>query len=206
MHSNNCRLLLLAPLLLLAVPARAADPSVPAQSGAAMDPSYRLGPGDLVTVRVYGEELDTSQPLDDAGKLRLPLLDEVKLSGQTLREAERTLQWLYREREFLKNPMVSVTLVSVALREASVLGAVRNPGNFTFPSQSTSMSIVDLITRTGGFLPIARSDSVKVTRHNADGTETTTTVDVSSMLSGHRHGADFQVLPGDHIWVPERLF
>jgi hypothetical protein len=45
-----------------------------------------------------------------------------------------------------------------------------------------------------------------VTRHNADGSETTTTVDVESMLAGHRHGQDFQVLPGDQIWVPERLF
>jgi protein involved in polysaccharide export with SLBB domain len=186
-----------------APPASVTPPAPPAE---AVDPSYRLGPGDLVSVHVYGEDLDVTQQLDASGKLRLPLLDEVKLAGQTLREAERSLQWLFRERELLKTPMVTVTLTSVALREASVLGAVRTPGDFPFPNQTRSLSIVDLITRTGGFLPVAKADAVKVTRHNADGTDTTTTVDVESMLSGHHHGADFQVLPGDHIWVPERLF
>lgn len=200
-------LLFLASVLISTTPAHAGEPvaATPPPS-AVVDPSYRLGPGDVVSIHVYGEELDASQELDDAGKLRLPLLDEVKLSGQTLRESERSLQWLYREREFLKNPMVTVTLVSVALREASVLGAVRTPGNFTFPAQTTSLSIVDLITRTGGFLPVAKADAVKVTRHNPNGTDTTTTIDVESMISGHKHGAVFQVLPGDHIWVPERLF
>jgi len=202
---KTSHLLFLAAVVAAAVPAHAADPAPPG-APSSVDASYRLGPGDIVSVHVYGEELDTSQQLDAAGKLRLPLLDEVKLSGQTLRESERSLQWLYREREFLKNPMVSVTLVSVALREASVLGAVRTPGDFPFPNQATHLSIVDLITRTGGFLPVARADAVKVTRHNADGSETTTTVDVESMLAGHRHGQDFQVLPGDQIWVPERLF
>ena len=183
------------------------EQSGPRTSG--VDPSYRLGPGDIVSVHVYGEDMDVSQQIDAAGNLRLPLLDEVTLSGKTLRDAERYLQQLYRERNFLKSPMVAVTLTSVALREASVLGAVRQPGNFSFPNQMTSMSIVDLITRTGGFLPVARADQVKVTRRGPDGIDVTTTVNVESMLSGHGDQSpqhDFQVLPGDHIWVPERLF
>ena len=208
---NRPRLLFLAACALL-VGNACADPegaAPPAQAALNVDPGYRLGPGDFVAVHVYGEDMDASQQLDSSGQLRLPLLDEVKLSGQTLREAEETLERLYVEHEFLKKPMVMVSLVSVALREASVLGAVRQPGNFPFPSQMTSMSIVDLITRTGGFLPVAKADAVKVTRRNPDGSDTTTTVDVESMLSGRRNGSskqDYQILPGDHIWVPERLF
>jgi len=209
---NRTSILLLAAAAFLTVPAHAADPeaaATPAASALNVDPSYRLGPGDFVSIHIYGEEMDASQQLDASGKLRLPLLDEVKLSGQTLREAEQSLEHLYIEHEFLKNPMVTVSLVSVALREASVLGAVRQPGNFPFPNQMTSMSIVDLITRTCGFLPVAKADAVKVTRRNPDGSDTTTTVDVESMLSGRRNGSsqqDYAILPGDHIWVPERLF
>ena len=89
-------------------------------------------------------------------------------------------------------------------------GAVRSPGNFQFPKETTSLDIADLITRLGGFTPTAKSDAVSVIRRKPDGKEEVTTVDVERMISGRRRGdssrRDFAVYPGDRIWVPERLF
>ena len=91
-----------------------------------------------------------------------------------------------------------------------MLGAVRSPGTVVFPRDVTSLDIVDVITRVGGFIPISKSDAVTITHRAADGKETVTTVDLENTISGrHRSGrdrADLAIYPGDRIWVPERLF
>lgn len=202
-------------ILLLSGSLFAQTPPIPSvQSGQTQtdtDPSYRLVTGDSVSVNVYGEpEMSTSQRLDTTGILRLPMIGEIKLSGLSVREAEKTLEKMYRDRELLKSPLVSIVVSNYALREVSVLGAVRSPGNFQFPKEATSLDIADLITRLGGFTPTAKSDAVSVIRRKPDGKEEVTTVDVERMISGRRRGdasrREFAVFPGDRIWVPERLF
>lgn len=175
------------------------------------DPSYRLAVGDSVSVNVYGEgDMSAAQRVDNNGKLRLPMIGEIKLAGLSVREAEYSLQKTYRDRELLKDPLVTIVVSNYALREVSVLGAVRSPGNFQFPKETTSLDIVDLITRLGGFTPTAKSDAVSVIRRTPDGREEVSNVDVERMISGRRRGdtsrRDFAVFPGDRIWVPERLF
>jgi polysaccharide export outer membrane protein len=185
--------------------------SAPANPTSDTDPSYHLAAGDSINVNVYGEpEMSAGQRLDSTGILRLPMIGEVKVGGLSVREAEGTLEKMYRERELLKAPLVTISVSNYALREVSVLGAVRSPGNFQFPKETTNLDIADLITRLGGFTPTAKSDSVSVIRRKPDGSEEVTTVDVERMISGRRRGdatrRDFAVYPGDRIWVPERLF
>jgi polysaccharide export outer membrane protein len=193
------------------VPAAPTTPAAPLPSAGETDPSYRLTAGDSVTVNVYGEpEMSATQRVDSNGELRLPMVGEMKIGGLSVREAEEALEKLYRDRELLKNPLVVLAVSNYALREVSVLGAVRSPGNFQFPKETTSLDIADLITRLGGFTPTAKSDAVSVIRRKPDGREEVTTVDVERMISGRRRGdsgrRDFAVFPGDRIWVPERLF
>jgi polysaccharide export outer membrane protein len=209
-------LLRIVPFFALAVAALAQSaspltppPALPAEGNT--DPAYRLVPGDSVTVNVYSEpDMSAAQRLDTNGTLRLPMIGEVKLGGLSVREAENTLEKLYISRELLKAPLVTLVVSNYALREVSVLGAVRSPGNFQFPKETTSLDIADLITRLGGFTPTAKSDAVSVIRRKPDGKEEVTTVDVERMISGRRRGdasrREFQVYPGDRVWVPERLF
>jgi len=205
------RMLAFALCLGFAAAVRAADRPAPSMSAGPAetitDPSYQIADGDSVTVSVYDEpDLGASQRLDSKGKIRLPLLGDVALSGKSVREAEHTLEQLYKDREFLRDPLVSIVVSGFTVREVSVIGAVRTPGNFEFPRETTSIDIVDLITRRGGFLPTAKADQVKVTRRNAQGDEKIMTVDVESMINGRNRGEQFAVLPGDRVWVPERLF
>lgn len=211
----RCFRLLLPCVLLFATAAAQLEPppgpAAPLPAANDTDPSYRLASGDSISVNLYGEpDMSASQRLDNNGVLRLPMVGEVKLGGLTVREAEATLEKLYVSRELLKKPLVTINVSNYALREVSVLGAVRSPGNFQFPKETTSLDIADLITRLGGFTPTAKSDAVSVIRRKPDGTEEVTTVDVERMISGRRRGdstrREFAVFPGDRIWVPERLF
>lgn len=175
------------------------------------DPSYRLVVGDQIAIGIYGEgDLSISQKLDSQGRVRLALIDDIVLTGKSVREAETLIEKLYVERRILKKPMVSLTVQAYAVRDISILGAVRGPGKMSFPPEKSTLDITDVITRAGGFLPTAKSDAVKITRVDAGGRETTIELNVEAMLT--RRGAnsstpkEYPILPGDRIWVAERLF
>jgi polysaccharide export outer membrane protein len=188
-------------------------PVAPVQADAApqTDPSYRLIVGDQIAVSIYGEsDLTVSQKIDFQGKVRLALVGDIVLSGKSVREAETLVEQLYVERRILKKPMVSLIVQAYAVRDISILGAVRGPGKMSFPPEKSTLDITDVVTRAGGFLPTAKSDAVKITRVDAGGRETTVELNVEAMLT--RRGAnsstpkEYPILPGDRIWVPERLF
>jgi len=211
MYSRLHHLSLLAaaiPLLALGQPAAA--PEAPA-AAPATDPTYRLSLGDRLAVLVFGEpDLNAQQMIDRHGIVRLPLIGEVVIAGQTVREAENLIEDTYRKEEMLRNPQVTLTLVGYAPREVVLLGAVRSPGTFQFPADATRLDLRDVIARQGGFTPVAKSDAVAVTRRREDGRETTVIVNVERTMSGRARdqGKDeaFFIYPGDRIFVPERLF
>lgn len=187
-----------------------AGPSV-ASDAIATDPAYRFTPGDSIAITVHGQaDLSTVQRIDDSGFVRFPLLEDVKLAGMSVREAEKHLEETYRKQELLRAPLVNLRVTAYATREASVLGAVGNPGPFRFPQEYTEIEIVDLVSRVGGLKPTAKGDAVQVTRPRSGGGDDIMIVDVESMIN-RRRGRDvpsksFLIQPGDRIWVPERLF
>lgn len=161
-------------------------------------------------VSVLGEpDLLTVQRLDPRGNIRLPLLGSVSLENLTQRQAESYLEELFVEQEFLRYPQVSVRIVAFAERVYSIFGQVQSPGRKTFPPGSDSLRLVDVIAESGGFTPIARSTAVRVSRIDPKTSEETSfVINVERMISGRGTGEVevFLVLPGDIIFVPERIF
>src|ERR1700749_1185074 len=72
--------------------------------------SYKLGAGDVISIKVFGEE-DLSREkilISDAGTVPYPVLGELKILGRTVGELERQVTEGLRGR-YLVNPRVSVT-------------------------------------------------------------------------------------------------
>lgn len=181
----------------------------------ATDPSYKLLSGDSIYITVSTQsnqsETTAAQTIGHKGDVRLPWIkEEVYLGNKTVREAEKYLEDLYREKRLLKSPVVSVKVSAYFPREVSVLGAVKAPGSIPFPPDTTSLDIVAVITKAGGFSPVAKADSVSLTHRTEDGKETTQMLDLENVISGRRKAgrdrAEVLVFPGDRIWVPERIF
>jgi polysaccharide export outer membrane protein len=207
MHFNKLLVLGLA----LAGPLMLAQTARSENSAPAVDPTYRLNLGDHVAVSLFGEaDLNAQQMIDRNGLVRLPLIGEVLLAGRTVREAESLIETTYQKEEILKAPQATLTMVAYAPREVTLLGAVRAPGTFQFPPDTVSLDIRDVISRQGGFTPVAKGDSVAVTRRQANGKEETTVVNVDRMMYGRSRKREnvevFLVYPGDRIYIPERLF
>lgn len=190
-----------------------ATPSNASSAVGATDPSYRLSPGDTIAVSIQGEpDMNTTQTISRGGDVRLVYLtNDVSITGKTVRDAERYLEDLYRKKNVLKKPVVSLTITGYSPREVSVLGEVRSPGNISFPRDLTSMDLVDVITRAGGFTPGAKQYAVVVTHRGADGKdEPPQTVDLEGVISSkrrqNRDRSDILIYPGDRVFVPVRVF
>ncbi|MCA6122020.1 polysaccharide biosynthesis/export family protein [Bradyrhizobium sp. WSM 1704] len=108
--------------------------------------AYRLGPGDRITVSVFGQaELSGDIAVDGTGKILLPLVGPIDVRDLTIDECQN----LIRDRladGVLRQPSVSVRISE--LRPLYVLGDVRAPGAYPFRYGSTVQSAVAV---AGGF-------------------------------------------------------
>lgn len=169
---------------------------------------HTLQLGDRVRIAVYQEEDLLANPRIDArGRVNLPLVGEVVIGGLTLAKAQQVIEDAYKDGRFLRNPQVTITVEEYAPREVSIQGAIRNAGRYVLPVEST-FTVVELVTKAGGFTDIAKGTAVTITRVAPDGSKQVFTVDVESLIRGRRSGRsseDILLQPGDIVYVPESL-
>jgi protein involved in polysaccharide export with SLBB domain len=160
-----------------------------------------LGPGDVFTVRVYGEEeLSGTHQIAPDGTIDFPLLGSVDVNGLEPPAVADDLTRLLKERDLLRDPHVSVYVEEYASKRVSVVGAVADPG--TFPLEP-GMTVVQAISMAGGFSSLADRDATVVNRR-VDGQTIRYRVPVGKVTKGEAE--DIEVAAGDIIFVPERLF
>ena len=201
---------LLAGILLisstLSISAASTKPSSPDQTVLA----YTVTLTDLLRVDIYQEEdLRTMSRVDAKGNINLPLVGEVRVIGLTISAAQKAVENAYRDGRYLRNPQVTINVESYASREVSIQGQVRSPGRYPLPIE-TNMSVLELITKAGGFTDTAKGTAVNITRITSDGKKQVFTIDVDSMLRGKDKASisdnSLVIQPGDIVYVPERIF
>lgn len=152
--------------------------------------SYRLSAGDVITVRVLGED-DLSkekQRLTDAGTISMPALGELRVMGMTTGEVERVVTDGLRGR-YLVSPRVSVTMDEY--RPFYINGMVEKPGGYPFQPGLTVRKAAAL---AGGFRERASLRKIFIIRESDARNEPI------------RAEVDAEVLPGDIVTVEESFF
>ena len=187
--------LLVVPLMgaaQLRTPPGAADEG--ARAVTAADPqflsSYKLGPGDVITIRVFGED-DLSREkikLTDSGSLFLPGVGELVALGKTLGEVERLAVDRLKGR-ILVNPQVSVFVEEY--RPFFINGMVDKPGGYPF---QPGLTVRKAAAVAGGFKERASLSKIFLIR-SGDRTQQPLKVDLNTV-----------VLPGDIVTVEESFF
>jgi len=208
--NNILRSALLGALALAAlIPSQAED--APARSNSNKSQAYNIRTTDKLRISIFQEDdLSTICRVDSKGTVNLPLVGEIRVYGQNLSQAQRTIEDAYRNGRFLRNPQVTVAVEEYASREVSIQGQVKNPGRFPLPAEST-MSVLDLVTKAGGFTDTAKGTAVRVTRIQPDGSTKVITLDVESLIKGRsdaKTNGDNNALtlePDDIVYVPERI-
>lgn len=160
-----------------------------------------LGPGDVLKINVYGEEtLSGEHRVAQDGTISFPLIGRVEVTGLEPTEIADKLQHELKAREFLKDPHVSIYVLEYSSKRISVVGAVANPG--TFPLEP-GMTVVQAISKAGGFTSLADRNATVVTR-KVNGNTVRYRVPVDRVTNGQAD--DIEVAASDIIFVPERMF
>ena len=205
-HATRWMLLAASMAFLQGVSAQEAAPALPAgthalQAGTAAN--YRLSPNDLLYVKVFQEDdLNSTLRIAEDGNIIFPLIGTVKVGGETVDAATRTIHDLL-DAKYLVNPQVTLTVLAYANRHITVLGQVQKPGDYNLRDQD-SVSLLQAVGMAGGFTRLANSANIIVKR-NVEGSEKILHLNGKTMAS-EESSEPFLIMPGDTITVTERFF
>lgn len=157
---------------------------------------YRLGPGDIMRVSVFGNaELTSRVTVRPDGRVTLPLLNEVAVSGKTVNQVTQEVTDGYRR--FVQDARVAVVIEEVHSYRVFVSGKVTRPGDF---ESRTPVTVMQAIALAGGFLRGADQNHIVVLREGARGRTDRYEVSYDDILDG-RTEQNFQLRSGDTIVV-----
>lgn len=112
------------------------------------DTRYRIGPGDVLEVRVArAPELSRDAVrVDQSGNIRMPMLDnDIPAACLTEAELSQSIAKLYLK--YKRDPHVDVFVKEFQSQPVAVIGAVRSPAQFKLQRQ---VQLLELISLVGG--------------------------------------------------------
>ena len=115
---------------------------------AGRDDRYRIGPGDVLDIRVFNKPQFSRDGVrvDGRGMIRMPLIEgEIQAACRT--ENELASEITTRLREYLRRPQVDVFIKDYQSQPVAVLGAVRAPSRFQLQRR---VRLIQLLSYVGG--------------------------------------------------------
>ena len=110
---------------------------------------YCLGPGDLLTVNVFGWDAmkDIQTRVSSTGAVPLPMLGDVPAAGRTETQLQAEIERRLRN-GFMRDPHVTVFVQRYQSQQVSVTGAVARPGLYSLTRENRT--VYDLLSQAGG--------------------------------------------------------
>jgi polysaccharide export outer membrane protein len=179
-----------------------ADNSTDAATTASTAPSgdligpYLLAADDVLTITVVNfPNLSQQIVVPPDGKISVPLLKSIDVTGKTTSEVRAILAEGWKK--YVINPSVTVSLAQKRKDNILVYGYVVKPGTGDF---RPGMRILEAIAQMGGPLPL-QADMSKVTVTHRNGAKQT--LDLSNPETKGGTPADIPLQIGDVIYIPE---
>jgi protein involved in polysaccharide export with SLBB domain len=161
--------------------------------------TYRLGPEDVVSVNVFGQDRYSRSgiTIPPSGRISLALIPGgVFVNGKTVEEVADAIRKRYDE--YIIDPQVSVSLDKASSYRYSVIGDVGQPG---IRLMSHRMTVAEAIGEAGGVLSTGNRSKIIVLRRQADGNLKPIAVNLSAIYKGQAPDTTYLV-PGDQVIVP----
>ncbi len=171
--------------------------------------AYRLGGGDTITVNILEISDYSGDHLIPAdGIIDLPLVGGVNLEGLTITEARNTISAKYAN--FLKRPIVVVTLKASRPFNIWIAGEVNQPGSYAVALQpgvgqnpgTQYPTVLQAIVKAEGVTLASDIRQIKIRRPQRGNKDIIIDVNLWEMLrSGDRY-PDITLRDGDSIFIP----
>ena len=176
---------------------KSATKTAAAQTVPVTDPSYKIGPQDVLRIDVWKEaEISRSVPVRPDGKISLPLLNDVQAEGLTAMELSNMITEGLKK--YITNPQVTVSISEINSRRVYVTGEVTRPGAFPL---LPNMTVLQAVTSAGGFTQFARTKKIYVLRSESGG-QTKHPFNYNDVVKGNHPEQNILLQPGDTIVVP----
>jgi len=188
---------------------------------------YELGPQDLVGVTVLDHPemssglmtapvtaatapvpgvpqiTPTNLPADQSGyrvdrngEMYYPPVGKLRVGGKTVDQVRAIITSAIKNT--VRDPRVDVRVIAYRSKRVDVTGQVRTPG--MLPVTDVPVTLVNAITRAGGFAPEADVQKVRLTRDDR-----LYEFDLEALIERRNGAHDFLLKGGDVVYVPDRL-
>jgi len=161
--------------------------------------TYRLGPEDVISINVFGQDRYSKQgvKVPPSGRIYLPLIPEgIFVNGKTADQVAELIKKRYDE--YIIEPQVSVSLDQAGSYRYSVVGDVGQPG---IRLMTRRLSVSEAVAEAGGVLQTGNRSKIVVLRKQADGMLRPIPVNLSAVYKGQAADSVY-LLPGDQVIVP----
>ncbi len=165
--------------------------------------TYRLGPEDVISVSVFGQDRYSRSGIiiPPSGRISLALVPGgIFVNGKTVEEVAELIKKRYDE--YIIEPQVDVALDKASSYRYSVIGDVAQPG---IRLMSRRLTVAEALGEAGGVLQTGDKSKVVVLRKQASGVLSPIAVNVSAIYKGKAPDSTYLV-PGDQVIVPGNKF
>lgn len=133
---------------MVAAPASPTPVAAMPQPVPAVDDRYRIGPGDVLDIRVFNRPQLSRESVrvEGSGLIRMPMINE-DIRAVCLTEIELGKEIAKRYLRFIRAPQVDVFIKDYQSQPVAVLGSVRNPSQFKLQRR---VRLLELLSFVGG--------------------------------------------------------
>ena len=160
--------------------------------------TYFIGSGDMLEITTW-KEVDFSREeilvrLD--GMITFPLINDIQAKGQTPMQVKQNIE--EKLKDYVENPVVTVTVRSSGSKRFYILGEVVNTGEYPLVK---GLTVLQAFALAGGFTEWASKKEIILMR-NEDGQEKIFRVNYKDIIKGKDFSQNIKIQPDDTIIVP----
>ncbi len=174
-----------------------AQPQAPARPQAeANADAYRVNPGDLLEISVWGEEdLQREVPVRPDGGVSFPLAGEIVARGRTPDDIRQEIE--SRLARYIPDSVTTVTVTEPAGNQIFVIGQVTKPGAFVM---NPALDVVQALAMAGGMTPFADTRNIIILRRQGN-QQTGLRFDYTAVSEGRSLDQNIVLRSGDVVVV-----
>ena len=157
-----------------------------------------LGPGDSVSIQVFGQPEATNVYVGDDGTINVPLVGNIQVGGISPVAAAARVAKALKDGGYFVDPHVTILVTQPRSQLVSVVGEVQSSGRYPINPRTT---ILDLLAQAGGVKDTA-SDVGYVLRSDDDGHVSRYPVNLNGLTDLKDALPTATLLGGDSLVVP----
>ncbi|MDD5579537.1 MAG: polysaccharide export protein [Methylobacter sp.] len=195
------------------------------------DYTYIIGPGDSVTIFVWGNpDISTTATVRPDGKITIPLAEDLLASGKTPSQLARVME--KELGKYVRDPQVVIMVggfQGVYTQQVRIVGqlsggsssgggggggssggaGVGGGGGARFSAKAfpykKDMTLLDLMIQVGGLGQYSDGNRASIIR-NINGEQQHFGIKIDDLINNADLSANVKILPGDIVIIPEAFF